>query len=714
MSAVQAASVEDKYEIVREIGSGGMSVVYEAKHKVINKRVAIKVLHSQLLHDWDATSRFLDEARAVASLAHPNIVDCSDIGTMANGAPCMVLEFLEGNTLYDEVDRGRLTVRRSMRIIDQIAAGLEAAHAQGIIHRDLKSENIFLVTRESNPDHPMILDFGISKMLAKPAENATRRGMVLGTPDFMAPEQLVTPGDVDQRIDIYALGVIWYHCLTGKYPFGPTDLPTLISRVMNDPPPPIGRTDVPESVSNLLSELLAKKREDRPETASEVRERIAAITLKMSTRNERLMQRLAHDATIPPSFPAGDDTLGDQPAPPRRSKAMPAAEALTERKTITGRDDVTTSGAPTPQPSQSNVAVASASAPTNGGGWRSKAPWLVAAAACLGAGAFVWSKQSSSTKTEPVVVAPAPTPSAIAIAPPITKPETVEPVIAKPTTTRVALVSSTKDVAVTFRGRTYRTGFDIVTALGTQPELIEVSAPKHKSRRYWVTIESETVLKTSLNQGFGMEDASAEETVVALGDAPTIEAAQTQIATNGSRGGKDAKRPTVTPTKKVPTIAVGSGSAMMPTDPVKPSVETVKPPVETVKPPVETVKPPVETVKPPVETVKPPVETVKPPVETVKPGTMNKGETLAAVRRQIGGANDCVERARMDNPAIAGKVVVILQIAGDGKVTGSSIKSSTLDNSGVDACIAGAVRRWTLPAPSGGVATSLAYPLNFQ
>jgi serine/threonine protein kinase len=136
-------TIDDRYQILRVIGTGGMGTVYEAKHKVIGKRVAVKVLHAQLIHDTDATSRFLDEARAVASIGHANIVDCSDVGVMSNGAPFIVLEYLEGITLHDEIEMKILSVRRALRVIGQIASGLEAAHVQGVIHRDLKSETSF-------------------------------------------------------------------------------------------------------------------------------------------------------------------------------------------------------------------------------------------------------------------------------------------------------------------------------------------------------------------------------------------------------------------------------------------------------------------------------------------------------------------------------------------------------------------------------------------
>jgi eukaryotic-like serine/threonine-protein kinase len=281
-------TIDDRYQILRVIGTGGMGTVYEAKHKVIGKRVAVKVLHAQLIHDTDATSRFLDEARAVASIGHANIVDCSDVGVMSNGAPFIVLEYLEGITLHDEIEMKILSVRRALRVIGQIASGLEAAHVQGVIHRDLKSENIFLVSRGDNPDHVKILDFGVSKFIAKPAERATRRGLIIGTPDFMAPEQLSNPDSVDHRIDVYAIGCILYHCLSGKYPFGPIDLPTLVHRIVNEPPPKVERADVPIQVNELIGHLMAKDPAKRPQNMAAVVELVNEIRSKSSTLNTRM------------------------------------------------------------------------------------------------------------------------------------------------------------------------------------------------------------------------------------------------------------------------------------------------------------------------------------------------------------------------------------------------------------------------------------------
>jgi len=194
--------LEGRYRIVREIAAGGMSTVYEAIHVKIGRTVAIKVLHRDLAGDAEVVARFLNEARAVGTFGHPNIVASTDFGELPGHIPYLVLEYLEGRTLSQEIQSdGPLPVRRVGRIAIQIASALDAAHTRGVVHRDLTSANIFLTKSEGNPDHVKVLDFGISKFLtANETSPKTRRGLTMGTPEFMAPEQIAEPTDVDGRV----------------------------------------------------------------------------------------------------------------------------------------------------------------------------------------------------------------------------------------------------------------------------------------------------------------------------------------------------------------------------------------------------------------------------------------------------------------------------------------------------------------------------------
>src|SRR5690242_16173085 len=224
--------VDGRYRIIRVLGQGGMGTVFLAEHTLIHRRVAIKILHRELALDADVVERFMNEARAAGTLGHPNIVESTDMGFTADRVPYIVFEFLEGALLTDEIYRvGGLPLRRAVRIAQQIASALHAAHSARIVHRDLKSDNIFLADRNDTLDHVKVLDFGISRFLAADTEQ-TRRSIVMGTPEFMAPEQITVPNLVDLRADVYALGVILYEMLTARRPFSNEDPRTLLHRIV--------------------------------------------------------------------------------------------------------------------------------------------------------------------------------------------------------------------------------------------------------------------------------------------------------------------------------------------------------------------------------------------------------------------------------------------------------------------------------------------------
>jgi eukaryotic-like serine/threonine-protein kinase len=211
-----------KYRVMREIGRGGMAAVYEAVHLTLGKKVAVKVLASELAASTIVIERFFREARAAASVKSPYIVDIYDSGRLEDGRPFIAMEMLDGETLYDRMTRIRLIdPQATSRIITLCAKGLIKAHAAGIVHRDLKPENIFLLTAEDGEETVKILDFGLAKFYApmKPDEKAarlTREGAVFGTPAYMSPEQVKGQGTVDQRSDLWALGCITFECLTGR------------------------------------------------------------------------------------------------------------------------------------------------------------------------------------------------------------------------------------------------------------------------------------------------------------------------------------------------------------------------------------------------------------------------------------------------------------------------------------------------------------------
>ena len=252
--------IDGRYRILKTLGEGGMGTVFLAEHTLIKRRVALKLLHPELATDAEVVERFMNEARAAGTLGHPNIVESTDMGFTPERVPYIVFEFLEGALLTDEIYRvGGFTVRRAVRIAQQIASALHAAHVANIIHRDLKSDNVFLTDKDESLDHVKVLDFGISRFLEIEDEK-TRRGIVMGTPEFMSPEQITAPDQVDRRTDVYALGVILYEMLTARRPFSSEEDPrALLTRIVNTPAPPLGREDVPHALGELIPEQDARQ-----------------------------------------------------------------------------------------------------------------------------------------------------------------------------------------------------------------------------------------------------------------------------------------------------------------------------------------------------------------------------------------------------------------------------------------------------------------------
>jgi len=232
------ATLANRYLIVRRIGEGGMGAVYEAKHTIIGKRVAVKVLLEKFLTKSDFVARLLQEARLASAIGHEHIVDVTDFGTTDDGRAFVVMEFLEGEALSQLVMReAPLPVERALHIARQVASALGAAHAKGIVHRDVKPENIYLI-RRGDADFIKVVDFGISKAVKQgqgddgPDYRLTHTGLLLGTPLYMSPEQGRGEEDLDHRVDVWSLGVLLYECLTGEVPFRANNYLGIISQVL--------------------------------------------------------------------------------------------------------------------------------------------------------------------------------------------------------------------------------------------------------------------------------------------------------------------------------------------------------------------------------------------------------------------------------------------------------------------------------------------------
>ena len=279
------------YIVDGDVGRGGMGVVYSATHPVIGKRAAIKVLRGEVSESPGAVARFIQEARAVNKIGHPNIVDIFAFGTLPDGRAYHVMDLLVGEPLRKRLKRGRLTPDDAAAVIDGVASALIAAHDKGFVHRDLKPDNVYLVAREDDQFEVKLLDFGLAKLMpeAGVAPFITKVGAMLGTPEYMAPEQ-ARGEQVDARTDIYALGVLTFEILTGYRPFGSrgSAMATLKAHA-EEPAPHICDyvTGLDDELIQLVEAMLAKRRDDRPSLAA-----VRTVVKRLRTRGAT--------STIPP------------------------------------------------------------------------------------------------------------------------------------------------------------------------------------------------------------------------------------------------------------------------------------------------------------------------------------------------------------------------------------------------------------------------------
>ena len=345
------ATLGGRYLIESFLSSGGMGVVYRAKHTVLDKPLAIKLLREA--QDPMMQQRFLLEAKSACHIGHENIVDITDFGVLDDGRPYLVMEFLQGQSLEGVIAKGALPPLRSCRIAEQIARGLHAVHSKGIVHRDLKPGNIFILER-GRKDFVKILDFGIAKVMAGTRESlsggganlpnlrATATGTVLGTPEYLSPEQ--GAGEAfDARVDQYALGCIMYEMLTGQVPFrGNGPMSTLMKHLTEKPIPPRKRRpelNIPESLEKIVLKAMAQQKENRyasmDELANVLQELIDSGTLPPDQALARPSSTLQTVPSTPP--PAGPPvelsplTSGDMFAPTLQA-AIPTKDEIAKAK----------------------------------------------------------------------------------------------------------------------------------------------------------------------------------------------------------------------------------------------------------------------------------------------------------------------------------------------------------------------------------------------
>lgn len=288
--------LDGRYRLDEVLSTGGMGIVYTATQLSVNRPIAVKILRPTLAEQTDLVRRFSQEIEVVATLAHPNIIAMIDAGRDAGGLTYLAMEYFAGVTFREGLKAGNMSLPEILDVLVQTCEALMEAHAAGIIHRDLKFDNIMLGRHRDGRLHIKILDFGVAKLLSRDV-HLTRNGQVPGTPGIIAPE-LIDERPPTPQSDLYSLGVMLYTALRGEAPFrGDNDLELMRAHKLDAVPPLDGLVSntVPPELLELMTEMLAKQPEDRPKDARDVRDRLVRIT-----------RRLRHDGITYPYDPAVD------------------------------------------------------------------------------------------------------------------------------------------------------------------------------------------------------------------------------------------------------------------------------------------------------------------------------------------------------------------------------------------------------------------------
>jgi eukaryotic-like serine/threonine-protein kinase len=317
-----------KYRVDRILGAGGMGVVVAAHHLGLDTKVAVKLLLPEMLQHEDIVARFAREARSAAKITNEHVARVFDVGALEDGAPYLVMEFLDGTDLQQRLRAdGAMAVEQAVDFVLQACEAVAEAHALGIVHRDLKPANLFCIDR-AGASFIKVLDFGISKVTTLGGSVAshasmTRTSALMGTPFYMSPEQLESARDLDGRSDVWAFGIILFELISGQVPFGGTTLPEVCIKIATQPPPAIRdlRPDVPDALQTAILKCLSKNRRERFATVGELadalapfappRSRDAVERLRRASRQAyALPETVSAPARPPYPPPAGPETLG--------------------------------------------------------------------------------------------------------------------------------------------------------------------------------------------------------------------------------------------------------------------------------------------------------------------------------------------------------------------------------------------------------------------
>src|SRR5690349_8282803 len=274
--------IDGRYEIQQRVGEGGMGVVYKARQMSIDRIIALKMLNAEMASDQQWVQRFYNEAKACSRLQHPNTIRMFDFGQTPDGRLFMTMEFLDGVSLRDALSKGPLAPHRVIKILNQCCASLAEAHSIGIIHRDIKPDNVFLLNMAGQPDFVKLLDFSVAKLL-EGDRMKTQAGVVFGTPQYMSPEQ-GRGLPLDARSDLYALGILAFEMLTGAVPFHDDNPMTVIQMHLHATVPPLPQS-VPYSVQQIVRRALEKEPSRRYQSSGEMMQHCQQVFAELTQGN---------------------------------------------------------------------------------------------------------------------------------------------------------------------------------------------------------------------------------------------------------------------------------------------------------------------------------------------------------------------------------------------------------------------------------------------
>lgn len=432
-------TVAGRYKVIKLLGEGGMGQVYLAEHSAIEKRIALKVLRAEYAHKGEIVTRFQQEAISASRIKHPNVLDVFDFGQLENGCFYLAMEYLEGNDLADELQRSRvLTAPRALPIAMQICRALSAAHAKGVVHRDMKPENVFLQRTADGEEIVKIVDFGIAQLKPSNEEAAaasthrrlTRTGMIFGTPEYMAPEQ-ASGKHADLRCDVYAVGIILFELFTGAVPFTGDTFLGVLTKHLNEVAPTMRAVypdvQVSPELEAVVERALAKDPAHRYQNMNELAAALAATPEGQYAGLRGPYSALGPDARGSALLGGGQNLTAPQfassPSTVRDGAVSPVAPAVRGKTAATLAREATGVGAPAETQTGGEAATRP---PTKG---RRSAALVLGALGVLlvGGGAAAYVARgidapaplpSVETKTVAPPVAPEPPPSAPASEPP--------------------------------------------------------------------------------------------------------------------------------------------------------------------------------------------------------------------------------------------------------------------------------------------------------